>query len=427
MNSLEDFSLTNPKTLAWPFDFYDAMRREDPVHFDASAGLYVVSRFEDVQTALRQPHLFSTEEGFKAQFTYDFSDEVDALMHKEGFGPIPDVILTDPPKHTRIRKLTEKAFTAHRVATMEPHITDLTVKLIEGFADRGQADAMKEFAVQLPLQVIAEQLGVEDGDLGDFQRWSKAAVSRLSRLMTREMALGYARDMCEMHRYLKARIDERQANRREDMISDLVHARIEDDENPRLSVIEVLSMSVALLAAGNETTTTGIGNLILLLSTRPDILKTLRESPDQDRTLTRFTEELLRLESPVRGLPRMTTAETELGGVKIPKGSHLMLFFASANRDPAKFDHPSEFNLQRGNLGQHVAFGGGIHRCVGAALARMEMKVAAREIIARLGNLQLAIPMKDLDFIPSLSNRAFRSLPVTFTLRVNLEVAPEGT
>lgn len=417
MTPLSSFSLIDPQTLAWPFEYYDAMRREDPVHFDAKAGFYIVSRFEDLQNVLRQPLLFSTEEGFKAQFTYDFTDEVNALMHKEGFGPIPDVILVDPPDHTRIRKLMEKAFTAHRVAAMEPHITELAVRLIEGFADRGHVEAIQEFAVPLPLRVIAEQLGVADGDLGDFQRWSIAATARLGRTMTREMALSYARDMCEMHHYLKARIDERRAEPREDMISDLVHARLDDEEKPTLSLTEVISISSGLLAAGNETTTTSLGNLILLLSHRPDIVKMLRETPDQERVLQRFTEELLRLEAPVRGLPRMTTADTELGGTKIPKGSHLILLYASANRDPAKFERPTEFDTQRSNVGQHVAFGGGIHRCVGAALARMEIKVAAREIARRLDNLTLTIPMKNLDYIPSVSTRMLRSLPVAFTRR----------
>ncbi len=417
MTALEKFSLANPEHLAWPFEFYDAMRREQPVYFDPTVGLYIVSRYEDLQTAIRQPNLFSTEEGFKAQFTYDFTDEVDAVFEKEGIGHVPDVILTDPPKHTRIRKLVEKAFTAHRVALMEAHITEVAVERIKTFADRGHAEMMREFAIPLPLQVIAEQLGVDDGDYDNFLRWSIASVSRLSRLMTREMALGFARDMCEMHHYLKARIDERRVTRREDMISDLVHARLDGEENPVLSGLEVLSLSLALLAAGNETTTTGIGNAILMLATRPDIVKTLREATDKERALVRFTEELLRLEAPVRGLPRMTTEDVELGGTKIPKGSHLMLFYASANRDPDKFENPDTFDLERKNVGQHVAFGAGIHRCVGAALARMEIKVAVREFINRLDDLALTVPTRDLDFIPSLATRTLRTLPVSFSRR----------
>ena len=174
----------------------------------------------------------------------------------------------------------------------------------------------------------------------------------------------------------------------------------------------------ALIIAGNETTATAVGNLLFVLATQPDVAKMLRDSIGDERLLARFVEELLRIEPPVRGLAKMTTREVELGGRLLPDRAHLLVLYASGNDDESVFECPRRFDMNRSNLGKHVAFGVGVHRCIGASLARMEIKVAAQEIIKRLDNIRLAIPAEELTYLPTLATQTLERLPLTFTRRV---------
>jgi cytochrome P450 len=220
-----------------------------------------------------------------------------------------------------------------------------------------------------------------------------------------------ARQICELQNFIIGRIRDRTANRREDLISDLLHARGEDGD--RLEFAEVVSLVRALLIAGNETTTSALSSLLLVLATRPDVTSVLKASVDDSRLLTRFVEELLRNEPPVRGLSRMTTCEAELGGKVLPKGAHLLVLFGSGCNDDAEFACPEQFDLNRRNLHKHVAFGAGIHHCVGAPLARMEIKVAAREVIRRFDEIKLAVPPDALRYLPTVATHSLQSLPLT--------------
>lgn len=177
-----------------------------------------------------------------------------------------------------------------------------------------------------------------------------------------------------------------------------------------------MSLVRALLIAGNETTTPALSGLLLILATRTDVLEALRSATD-GRLLTRCVEELLRIEPPVRGLSRMTTRKVELGGKVLPAGAHLLILYGSACNDEQVFPDPRTFDLSRGNLGSHVAFGAGIHRCIGAPLARMEIKVAARELIRRLEGFELAVPLEEIRYIPTVASHSIQSLPLRFQRR----------
>ncbi|MBP6683025.1 MAG: cytochrome P450 [Halioglobus sp.] len=414
---LAGMSLSDPAILAHPNAFYRAMRREDPVHYDSKLDMWLVSRYEDLQTVVKDPATFSLERGYQAQYAKGFSDEFREIVIKDGGGFFGDPIMTDPPYHTRIRKLMESAFTAHRVKELEPRITAIVADLIESFADKGEVDAVNEFSVPMTIRVICEQLGLGEFARDKIQGWSLAVTAQIGRMQTHEQMLENAKQICELQNYLIRCIREREAEPREDMISDLVHARSDDSENPTLSFEEVVPLVRALLIAGNETTATAMSNLLFILATEPGIARQLADAVDDDRLLTRFVEELLRLEPPVRGLARMTTRETELGGAKLPANAHLLLLFASANDDEAVFPNPREFDMSRGNLGRHMAFSAGIHRCVGLSLARMELKVAAREIVKRLDNIELAIPAQEIRYLPTIATHSIERLPLTFTRR----------
>jgi cytochrome P450 len=416
---LAELTLTDPSVGAQPNAFYSAMRTEDPVHFDAKLGMWLVSRYDDIVTVLRDPLTYSDKHGYAAQYASGFFAEFREILEREGGGFFPDAIKDDPPGHTRVRRLLDKAFTAHRVATLEPGITKIITDLIDKLADKaanGQVvDGVNDFAIPLTISVICEQLGIEQFNSGKIQRWSSAVTAQIGRMQNREQMLENAAQICDLQNFIIAEMKARETQPREDMISDLVHATL--DDGSKLDFSEAVSLIRALIIAGNDTTATAISNLLFVLATRPEVAKTLQESVDDDRLMNRFVEELLRIEPPVRGLAKMTTKEVELGGRTLPKDAHLLVLYASGNDDETQFACPRNFDLNRSNISKHVAFGVGVHRCVGASLSRMEIKVAAREIVRRIGDIQLAIPAEEIRYQPTVAVRSIEKLPLTFKRR----------
>ena len=419
MKSLSDLSLTDPDVVRLPFEYYERMRHEEPVHFDERAGAWLITRHDDIKQAARMTDVLSNGLGLDNVGRPPWQDEIDAMMRREGFGPhrAGDNFNVDPPLHARRRGLVNQAFGAHRVSSMEEEISLIVRDLVDAFIGRGEADLVREFSVPIAIYVISDMLGVPRERRDDVERWSDASVAPIGRGITREEAYGYARDMMDMHRFLHEQFEERRRNRKDDMLSDLVHAQIDDEENPTLSQTELLSCGVALIAAGNETTRNGISWGSLVLANNPGLMRSLRAAEDQERALKRFVEETLRIQPPVPQLPRVAVKDCEIGGTPIPRGSFIYLCWASANRDAATFANPDDFDLDRPNVGQHLTFGTGVHRCLGAMLARMEMKCAFREIVNRMDEIRLNVPEEELDIWGTFVFRGPRSLPVTFTRR----------
>jgi cytochrome P450 len=413
---LKTASMTDPVISARPRPYYAAMRALDPVHFDEKLGMYLISRYEDIAAIQQDPISFSVNKGYHTQQAAGFQEEFQEILKRDGGGYHPDAIMSDPPYHTRIRKLMESAFTAHRVKDLEPRIEKVVVELIESMADKGSADAVKDFAVPLTIRIICEQLGLDWEIKDKIVRWSIAVTAQIGRMQDREQMIAHAREICDLQLYLTEKMKEREADPKEDMISDIVHARIEhgDGKIETLNFSEAISSIRALLIAGNETTATALGNLFYILATQPAIAELLKNSVDDERLLNRFVEELLRIEPPVRGLARMTTKEVTLGGKTLPAGSHLLLMYASANEQEDVFPDPRKFDIERPNVGRHLSFGGGVHRCVGLALARMEIKVAAREIVRRIDNIKLAIAPEEITYLPTVATQSIERLPISF-------------
>jgi cytochrome P450 len=413
-----DGTLLDYRIQASPNYYYRELRNNDPVHHDEKLGMYLVSRFEDLQTVVQDPITFSSERGYVAQYAKGFQEEFQKILTEEGGGYFPDAIKTDPPYHTRIRKLIEKAFTAHRVKELEPKIEEVVRDVVGAVAAQGRADGVSEIAAPVTIKFICEQLGLGEMDGRKIQDWSYAVVAQTGRMQTREAMIANARLICELQHFLIGHIRDREANPREDMISDLVHARIDEEEGGgSLTFGETVSLVRALLIAGNETTATAIGHLLVLLATRPDVADALYARVDDDKYMNRFVEELLRWEPPSRGLTRMTTREVELGGKLLPEGAHLLMLWASGNDTESVFPQPRTFDVQRDNLGRHLSFGAGPHRCVGAALARMEIKVTAREIVRRLTDIRLLVPQDEIRFVPTISTHPIAELPLSFRRR----------
>jgi cytochrome P450 len=401
-----------------PFPFYRALRRHQPVYYDPGLDLYLVTRYEDAVAVLRDDVTYSLEHGYQDRYANGFIDEFAAIMERDGGGFIRDLAI-DPPAHTRLRKLTEKAFTAHRVKGLESRIRQIVVDLIEPVAERGHGDGRLDIGAPLTAHLICEQLGFDWAEVGPekVDVWTKAVLDQIGRMQTREDMLENARVMCELQNFIIRYIREREREPREDMISDLVHARLDDEENPRLSFTEQIATVRGFLIAGNDTTATAITNLLLVLATQPGLADELYAKVDDERVMTRFVEEVLRLHPPVHGLFRTAMRDVELGGTLVPAGAQLCVMYASANDDDAKFPQPRRLDIDRANVGANLTFGSGIHKCVGIALARMEIKVAAQEFIRRLKDIRLAVPLEELGYLPTLASQTLERLPLTFSRR----------
>jgi len=401
-----------------PFPFYRALREQDPVYYDPGLDLYLVTRYADCIEVLADNETYSLEHGYQDRYGGENLAEFIEILERDGGGFIRDLAI-DPPAHTRLRKLTEKAFTAHRVKELEPRIHQIVIDLIDKVAAQGSADGMLDIGCPLTAHVICEQLGFDWAEVGaeKVAVWTKAVLDQIGRMQDREAMLENAAQMCELQNFIIRNIRLREDTPREDMISDIVHAELSDDANPRLSFAEQVATIRGFLIAGNDTTAAAIGNLLLILATQPGLADQLYAEVDNDRVMNRFVEEVLRIAPPVHGLFRTAMKDVVLGGTKVPAMSQLCVMYASANDDDTKFADPRNLDIERPNVGTHITFGSGIHKCVGMALARMEIKLTAQEIIRRLDNIELAIPVEELTYLPTLASHTLDCLPLTFTRR----------
>jgi len=363
-SSFTPADLTKRALFADPYPLYHALRDHSPVHYigipaDEASGVTVpiwswgLLKYEDAYAALRDHETFSSDNPQAGQF-----------------GPKLVLIQDDPPRHTRFRRLVNKAFTLKRVESLEPWITGIANALLDDMKE-GETDIVEAYTVPLPVKVIARLLGIPGEDYTTFKRWSDAFLSTISVQMTERL-----QNTQEMVNYFGQMAAARRAHGAEDLLTALVEADIEGEA---LQDWEILGFCILLLIAGNETTTNLLGNLFNILVEQPDLWRQLRE----DRSLVdTVIEETLRYESPVHRLFRWTTREVEVSGVKLAQGARVTIFYGAANRDPHAFPNPDEFRLDR-DLRNHVAFGAGIHYCLGAPLARAETRITLNAFLDR--------------------------------------------
>jgi cytochrome P450 len=374
------FDPLSPEQHRDPYPIYAEARNRAPVFFAEQFGFWVVTRYDDVLTVLRDPETFSSV-GALTSSTVDSPAEVRAVL-AEGWPAMPIITDTDRPLHDRIRGLVTKAFTPRRVAELEPGIRSIANELIDGFAADGEADLVERFAWPLPLRVIGELLGLPEGDLAQLHHWATDWLVLMQPGHPLERQLELARSVVSMQRYFMDAVADRRARPGADLISALVAAA--DELDPPLADDAVMGVPFDLVIAGHVTVTRAIGSALLLLvddPARADLLRRREEVPD-------LVEELLRMESPAQGLFRTVTRDVELNGVTIPRGAKVMVHFGSANRDEAVFAEPDRFDAHRNELAKHLAFGKGIHFCIGAPLARLELRIALPLLVERLPHLR---------------------------------------
>ncbi|MGH9271323.1 MAG: cytochrome P450, partial [Ilumatobacteraceae bacterium] len=328
-------------------------------------------------------------------------------------GGVRVLLSADPPDHVRQRKLVNRAFTPPKVRALEPRIYEVAHQLVDDFADRGHAELVHDYGVLLPLTIIAECLGVADDELPKFKQWSDDFVAIIGNHdMDRDQLRALLLSQNEFFVYFGRKVEERRANPHDDLISDVVHATLDGEPLPDE---EVLAMLNQFLVAGNETTTKLIASAVRILLEQPDTMQRLRDDPS---LIPGFVEEALRLETPVQGLYRTAVEDTEVGGVPIKAGDHLMLIYAAGNRDPDRFADPGAVDPCRPGLMSHLSFGHGEHFCLGAALARAEGRIAIEVLLERLDDLRPAdgVTLAELDYEPSYVLHGLKTLPVQFTV-----------
>jgi len=351
-----------------PFPWYDEVRRASPVMQDSDSGLWMLFDFASVKRAMDDEETFSSR-----------------VVHPGGRAP-DWLVFLDPPRHTRLRALVSRAFAPRSIAALEPRIRELSANLLGRVEGRGEMDLVGEYATPLPILVIAELMGVPAVDRDRFERWSHAIVNLSYAIAGGEAALRAARAhapmRAEMTGYLATLVSQRRTSPRDDLLTRLAHAEI---DGVGLTDEEILGFFQLLLSAATETTTNLIGNAALCFADHPGQLARLRA----DRSLLPAAiEEVVRYRSPGQILFRQTTRDVTLHDRTIPADSFVLVMVGSANRDPARVVDPNRFDIAR-QPNPHVGFGRGIHACLGAALARLEARVALGDLLDRLDAFEL--------------------------------------
>ena len=339
-----------------PHPVYAALREERPVHLNERPRFWAISRFEDVEAALRQWPVFSSASGITL----------------DGFSGIkPMIILMDPPRQAELRRVLQKAFTAKRVGAQESLIRRTARALLDAISSEGEVDLVSTFTAPFPIMVIAEMLGVDPCDRDLFKEWSNGIMATEAGDYE-SLVSNYDR----IFDYFRGVLAARRSSPRDDLITALVQAEV---DGHKLTDDDILGFCALLLIAGNETTTNLLGNAATVLAAHPDA----RAQIVADMSLLpNAIEEVLRFDGPVPTLTRTTTTDIEICGHTISAGEKVMLLLAAANRDPRMFDDADRFDIHR-VARKHIALGSGIHFCMGANLARLEARVALEELLCR--------------------------------------------
>ncbi len=389
--TVSDYSMLDHATQSDPYEFYALLHEECPVYHMPETGFYMVTKYEDMRRVLKDTDIFTSDVRRTVGLQGDGNTNIyQEILADRGWSHVQTLQRTDPPEHTRYRKLLDRVFTAKRVRGMLPYIEDVTNELIDGWIDDGEVEFISKFAMPQPGIIIAEQLGLDRSQVGTFKKWADAMLATAIKPLTEAQIRATAEIELEAQHFFAKVFEDRRTNPTDDLMSGFVHAH-GDDEEP-LTMHELQNLMHQLITGGFETTQSALAHSMWLLLRHPELQTRLRDDPS---LIKNFVEEALRFESPVQGLSRMTTQDVDIGGITIPANSMVVVRYGAANRDPDKFECPHQFDLDRKNAGAHIAFGMGAHFCVGAMLARQEMISAVTHIVRRMENIRLAKEMSD--------------------------------
>jgi cytochrome P450 len=399
LNPADPIGLLDPETQNHPYRAYARLRREAPVYYSEGWNGWLLTRYPDVLSGFRDDRLSANRSAaFAGTMPTPVREKLAPLLQNLGAW----AFLLDPPDHTRLRGLINKAFAPRLIEGIRPRIQAIVDRLLDQAEREGRMDLIADFAGALPVIVIADILGVPAEDHFLLKPWSDelAAFMGAGRpsMANAEIAL---RSVIEMERYFRAILEERRRAPRDDLLSSLLGA---EDQGQFLSEQELVSTCTMVLFGGHETTTNLIGTGVLSLLNNPGELEALRDAP---ALAANAIEELLRYDSPIQRQGRIAKEDMEIGGLQIPKGHRVFLVLGAANRDETQFPDPDRLDIRRADV-RHLSFGMGAHYCVGAALARIEAQVTITSLLRRFPKLSLA--RAEIDWLDNWTIRGPKSL-----------------
>ena len=395
------------------FEAYDVLRAESPVYFMPQLGMYVLTGYDEIETVLRRPELFSGGPDIQDVEPLVKFPEARALYDEKGwtrYTPLSENL----PMHRRYRALVDPKLSAAEIRRREPFVRGVINELIDTWIDQGEIEFMKAFAEPLPMIVIAELLGFPRMDLPQLKVWSAAWVLPFSRGLTLAQELDAVEKHIELQHYIFDAMQHKRKQPGDDILSHLLQVEMEDadtGERRKLTDTEIIGITDHLLIGGNETTAFAIANGLWLLFRHPEMEAALRADPAK---IKNFVEETLRIESPTQGLFRYVSEDTELAGVPLAKGTMLSIRYGAGNHDPARFPDSNQPDLARKNAGRHLAFGLGERVCPGATLSRLEQNWAWEILLERIAKFH-PVPEKDTyEHIKGMWMRALGQIHLRF-------------
>ena len=392
------FNPYDPEVRSNPYPYYQRLLQAPPLRFTAMISAAIISRYDDIERVLTDYETFSNHR-----------PEATPFRQLDLTGGAVTMLSADPPVHTRLRKLVSRDFTPRMIAAIAPRVREITGALLDEVAAKGEFEVMADLANQLPVLVIAEMLGIPTQRHREFKSWSNAIIASSAVPPHMPRPPESIEAAAALREFLGGEIERRRNSPGPDLISALIaHHEAED-----LTAGELLAFLILLLMAGNETTTNLIGNGLLALVRHPVQLARLRNDPS---LMASALEEMLRFDSPVQGAIRIVRQPANVGGVEIEPGTLAIVLLAAANRDPSKFDRPEVFDIAR-DPNEHIAFGHGIHFCLGAQLARLEGAIAFASVLERFPRLALADPAITLNYRGSLFLRGLSTLPMSIGIQ----------
>jgi cytochrome P450 len=401
----EHFPLASPM-LDDPRPFYARARREEPVFWSESLGLWVVTRYEDVCAVAKNAARFSSVDSITPKpSTAPPPPELLAELVR-GFPLLPSLVTSDPPAHTHARALVTRALSLRRLAAFEPILREIAEGLADRFVARGRVELVEAFAIALPGNFIIDLLGLPKEDLAQVNHWTTDSTEIFAMQKPLAQLVEHAKGFVAYQHYLAAAIEERRARPRDDALSDIVTGA--DALDPPFGMPELINMLLQVIFAGYETTAGLIAAGALQLARDPELFSAAREDP---AVIPPIIEEVLRTASPIHAMYRTANEDVELGGAHIRKGDRLQIAYISANHDERRFEEPLRFDIHRTT--PHLAFGHGIHYCIGAPLARLEGRIALEVLTQRLPDLRL-VPDQQLAWFPSATARRLEALELAW-------------
>jgi cytochrome P450 len=405
MTGLSDRDVQND-----PFDYYAQRHGSCPVWHESDLDLYVVGSMAESRSVLNDVTTFSNAPGRRGAALNPVAVAYAKALSERGWARAVTLQRTDPPTHTRYRRVLNRVFTPGRVRLLTPSIESITNELVDVMLENGRCEFVADFALPLPGMFIAEQLGLDRKQYRTFRAWAEAMLCLAQRPnMTMDEAMAEVEVELEAQHYLAAECEKRRENPTDDLISLVVNNHLSHDGEEPFTMNELQDLLHQLVTGGFETTTAGLATAMHLLLTHPTEQQMLRDDPS---LITNFVEESLRYDSPVQGLWRRTTCPVNVKGVAIPESASVMVRYGAANRDPLVFQDPDKFDIKRENAAQHVAFGLGAHFCLGAALARQEMVSAFHIILERSTHIELEGEMPNPLHDESFFLRPIAALPI---------------